>query len=145
MMISTGLQTAQLVTNNLGANMSGCVLRMYSGTVPATADAALGGATLLHEYSVGGAGTGGTFETTPVAGALVKKVSETWTGTSVASGDATFGRLVLVADDGTLSTTAKRIQGTVGTSGADILLGNITFTASGSRTLGAGSITQPKS
>ena len=147
MKLSTGLENAVLVTGSLKASLNLCFLKVYSGTVPADADAALGGATLLHCFSAGAGGTGGTggtFDATPVNGAIVKTASETWTGSSVASGTASFARLVLGSDDGTSSTTQVRMQLTVGTVGTDLLFGNTTFTSSGTRSLSGFTITLPK-
>lgn len=144
MKLSTGLNDYLLATGSLRAGLSGCLIRMYSGTVPADADAAIGSATLLHTYSVGGNGTGGTFDATPTGGKIVKTPAESWTGTSVATGTTTFARLILTTDDGTDSTTQRRIQLTVGTTGADLLLSNLTFTSGATRPLNSFSIESPK-
>lgn len=125
--ISTGLRNAVLVTGSLRSRVNGKIIRIYGGSVPATANAALGGATLLCTVSVGGTGTGVTFEATPVDGALVKTAAETWSGTNVATGTATFWRLVDTGDDGTLSTSAERVQGTFG--GTSGLLSNPSLTS----------------
>lgn len=103
------------------------VIKIYSGAVPANADAALGGATLLATMSkAGGTSFPGDclhFESTPVAGVLSKLASETWKtlGANVVTGTPTFGRMVVQAsDDGTLvTTTQKRIQFTVGSGAAE--------------------------
>jgi hypothetical protein len=125
--ISTGFRDGVLVTGSVRSRANGKVIRIYGGTVPADANAALGSATLLCEVSVGGTGTGVTFEATPVDGALVKTAAETWSGTNVATGTATFWRLVASADDGTLSTVAERVQGTFG--GTSGLLSNPALTS----------------
>ena len=57
-------------------------------------------------------------------GTLQKNASETWQGTNVASGTATFFRHVASGDDGTASTTQARMQGTVDVAGADLNLTN---------------------
>lgn len=120
---STGLKTYLLVTGSLKAALDGTCIRQYSGPIPDTADSAIGGSnTLLKEITVGGAGTGITFESTPVGNALVKKVSETWTGVNLASGTATFYRQCSLTDAGGASTTERRIQGTIGVSGEDMNL-----------------------
>ncbi len=147
MKLSTGLDNALLVTGSLKASLNLCFVKVYAGTVPSDADQALGSATHLHTYSAGAggdAGTGGTFDATPVSGTIVKTVAETWTGVTVGNGTASFARIVLGADDGTLSTTQVRAQLTVGTTGADLLLGNLTYTTSATRTLSGCSIGIPK-
>lgn len=120
--ISTGLRNAVLVTGSLKSQLDGKVVRIYGGAVPADADAALGAATLGCTISVGGTGTGVTFEATPVDGALVKTAAETWSGTNAATTTATFWRIEATADAGDASTTAIRVQGTFG--GSSGLLSN---------------------
>lgn len=62
-------------------------------------------------------------------GAIAKNASETWKGVNANSGTATFFRHVAPGDDGTASTTQRRLQGTVGTSGADLNLSSIILAA----------------
>jgi hypothetical protein len=123
---STGLRNGMLGTGSFKSLMDGGLLKVYGGAVPASADAALGGATLLVTISLNGAGGGLSFDAAAADGVIVKTASELWTGTVGTSGTATFYRFVAAGDDGTASTTQKRVQGTVGTAGAD---GNITSTA----------------
>lgn len=149
MKLSTGLDNYLLVTGSLKAALNLCYVKVYSGTVPADADAAIGSATLLHTYSVSGGATGGTFDATPVSGAIVKTAAESWTGTSVGAAAATFARIVLAADsiagtDVNASTTAVRAQATIGTVGTDIIVANTTYTTSATRALNAFTIAVPK-
>lgn len=65
----------------------------------------------------------------PSSGIVYQPSGESWFGTNVATGVATFFRIVRPNDDGSNSTTAFRIQGTVGTSGADMNLTSTTFTS----------------
>lgn len=92
-------------------------LRIYSGSVPANADAALGGATLLAELTMNatafGAASGGTI----TANAITADTSADNTGT------ASFFRIF--QSDG----TTVVYQGTVGTSGADLNLNSTTINA----------------
>ena len=128
---STGLKNSLLDTSDLKTLLDDGTIRVYSGTVPDDADAALGGATLLCEYTDAGAvlagGTGLDFDTAAASGALAKAPAQSWEGEAVASGSATFFRFVQQADDGTLSTTQVRIQGTVGGIGADLFVASTTF------------------
>ena len=100
-----------------------CFIKIYAGTVPATADASIGSATLLCTVSNASGGTGLLWEAASVGGVLAKKVSETWSGTNVAGGTATFFRLVAAGDTAGASTTEARIQGTIAAGGADMNLG----------------------
>ena len=54
-----------------------------------------------------------------------KPAGETWSGTNVASGTASFYRLVLPADTGAASTSAPRVQGTVGVIDANMNLSSV--------------------
>jgi hypothetical protein len=96
-------------------------IMIYGGTVPATADAALGGATLL--CTVANAGAAVTLDTAASGGVIAKNPGETWSGVNAATGTATFYRAQKTADDGLLSTVEPRIQGTIGLGGADMNLG----------------------
>lgn len=131
--ISTGLRNHMLATGSVKAGMDGGVIKIYAGTEPADADAAIGAATLLVTISNNDTGTGITFDATPTSGVLVKSTSEVWSGTCVANGTGAFYRFVSLADDGTSSTTFKRMQGTVGVVGADLLVSSTTFVSSNLR------------
>lgn len=130
-MISTGLRNHLLTGGSFKNGMDGFVVRVYGndGAVPATADAAVGSATLLAILSVDGLGGGGTFESAPVSGVLSKETTEELFGTILATGTASFFRLSATADTGASSTTEKRLQGTVGTVDADFLVRDINFVA----------------
>lgn len=115
---STGLATHLAVTGSLKAALDSGFLFLFSGPVPASADAAIDGSSvMLAKLTVGGDGsTGLTFSATAAGGVLVKTSSEAWSATIAATGTATFYRFCEAGDAGTaLSTTAKRVQGTVGT------------------------------
>ncbi|MES2347026.1 MAG: hypothetical protein V4641_05580 [Pseudomonadota bacterium] len=115
---STGLLTHNAVTGSKKAALDGGFLFYFSGPVPASADAAVDGTTvMLAKISLTGGATGLTFEATAPGGILSKTAAEAWQCTSAAAtGTATFFRFCDSADAGTaLSTTAKRIQGTLGT------------------------------
>lgn len=107
---------------------------IYGGTVPGAADDATGEgvtSTLLctvKNYN-GGSPIGITFDDS-VGGTIAKAVAETWSGVNVAAGTAAFFRLVAVGDDGTLSTTQPRLQGTVIAGGPDaMVLGNLSLSS----------------
>jgi hypothetical protein len=65
------------------------------------------------------------FEALPVGGMLVKSTTEVWSGINVATGTAAFYRIAPSTDTGVLSTTAPRLQGSVGLLGTDLILSNI--------------------
>ena len=119
---STGLRNAMLLDTGLANAMALSVLRIYSGTVPATADASIGSAVLLCTVSVDGTGTGVTFDSAPTGGVILKNTSELWKGTNIANGIASFYRLSAITDDGAESLVTKRCQGEVGLLNSDLIL-----------------------
>jgi hypothetical protein len=97
---------AQVVSDALDSGY----IRVYAGSVPASADAALGGATLLAELTFGNPSTGAPASGVITANAINSDPSANATGT------AAFYRTF--QSDGT--TVVE--QGTVGTSGADMIV-----------------------
>lgn len=91
--------------------------------------------------------TRGTFlQLGPTAAGIVSKIStETWSGVNVATGVAGYFRIVQPGDDGTLSTTQPRVQGTCGTTGADWNMDSVQFTSGATTTVNTGSIQLPMS
>lgn len=123
--LSTAVRQAIAVGSSLKAALDNGLIKIYSGAVPASADAALGGATLLCTISAGGTGTPLTFAATAPGGVLSKAAAENWTGNNVAGGTPTFFRYALAADDGSASATAMRIQGTAGALGSDMFISTL--------------------
>lgn len=123
--LSTKLREDIAVGGSLKALLDGGLVHVYSGPVPASADAALGAAVLLNTLSAGGAGTPVTFNAAAPGGVLSKTTAENWTGNIIAGGTPTFFRYVLAADDGSASVTARRIQGTAGALGSDMFIGTL--------------------
>lgn len=141
---STGLRTKLLDTGSLKDIMDLGFIKMYAGTVPATADDAIpGGATLVTTISVNSAGTGISFDAAAVAGTLSKDPAEVWSGVNASASTVTFYRHVAVGDDGTASTTQARLQGTIGTAGADMNLSSVNLANGATQTIDYYSVTQP--
>lgn len=125
--ISTGLRNHLMTAGSFKGGLDGSVINIYSGSAPGSPDDAVpSAATLLCTVSVNGDGTGVTFEASATPGLLLKAAAEQWQGANSATDTATWFRLVKVADDGSASTTALRLQGTVALNGADL---NLTTTA----------------
>lgn len=125
--ISTALANHIAASGSIKDALDGFVVRVYSGTEPATANAALSGNTLLCELSVDKSGVGGTFDGTPVNGILSKDSTETWIGNIIVGEAPSFFRMVDPTDDGTDNASFLRVQGTVGTVGADFLVRSLDF------------------
>lgn len=141
--LSTGLREGLAVTGPLRTLIGGSLIRIYSGTPPSDADSSIGAAVLLSEISAGGTGAGVTFESLAPGGVLSKTASETWMGTNVASGTASFFRMVLPSDTGGASATAIRMQGTVAQIAADLELSNAALVSGAPLALNSASFTIP--
>jgi hypothetical protein len=135
MKASTGLRNKMLDTGSLKSIMNLSFIKIYAGAVPADADASIGAATLLCTVSVNSTGTGVTMAAAAANGILEKNAAEIWSGVNGAGGVATFYRHVAAGDTGGASTTEARIQGTVGTAGADMNLTSTTLVNGATQTL----------
>lgn len=128
--LSTALRQGIAVGDSFKDLLDGGFVHIYTGAVPASADAAIGSATLLCKLSVGGDDvTPLTFESTAPGGILSKKASENWTGNNLVSGTPTFFRYVLDGDAGDASTTAIRFQGSAGGLGSDMFISSLPLVA----------------
>lgn len=139
--LSTGLREGLATTGSLRSLINNTKFHIYSGIVPALADDSIGNAVLLCEVSNSGAGI--TFEDAAPGGILLKKANETWTGTNLASGAASFFRLVQSSDTGSSSTTAVRIQGTVGILGSDMELVSVNLAEGAPQVIDVAAFTIP--
>lgn len=99
-------------------------LRIFSGPEPLTADAALADETLLVTIQVNGGG--GMQFAFANEGTIMKDIDQSWLGNVIATGTPTYYRLCPMNDDNTASTTAVRVQGSVGATG-DLKLGTTTL------------------
>ena len=131
---STGLRNKMLDTGSLRTVMNLGFIKIYSGAVPATADAAVTG-TLLVTISNASGGTGLTHEAVAVLGAISKTTAEVWSGVNATGGVATYYRHIAVGDDGTLSTSQARVQGLIANVGSDMNLTNTTLTGGATQTV----------
>lgn len=80
---------------------------------------------------------------TPTDGVISKVVADTWSGVNAASGVAGYFRLVKWGDTGVLSTTERRVQGSIASSGSDMDMPNTSLVATVTLTLTSGSLTLP--
>lgn len=77
------------------------------------------------------------------SGAMVKKTGETWSGVVLASGVAGYYRMVQTSDDGGLSTTQIRKQGTISTGGQELDMTNTSLVKDVTHTVDSYYINQP--
>lgn len=144
MKFSTGLRNHLAVTGSLRAALNTLVMKIYEGAEPATADAALGGATLLAVITVNNDGsTPLGWEAVAADGAVVKDASQVWQGEYLANGTPTFFRLETLADTGTSSTSAIRVQGNIKLAGGDLNLSSLTAVSGAPQVIDTGVIVIP--
>jgi hypothetical protein len=127
--LSTQLRTNLAGTTGFASTFANGVMEIYSGTQPATADAAvtgtlLGTVTLASGAFTPGVATNGLTFAAASGGAVSK--SGTWSFSGVASGTAGWFRLKGNATDaGAISTVLPRLDGSIAVSGADLNLSNL--------------------
>lgn len=130
---SSALFNAWLGTSPLKTLLNACKVYVYSGPVPADANAAIDGSCVLLA-TISNGGTAGTFDA-PTNGVLQKAAAETWAGTAVATGNASFYRLCVGSDTGATAAGASdyRVQGSIGTDASfDYKVANVAITSGGS-------------
>lgn len=146
LLVSTGLRNALLDTGSLKAQLADGFIKIYSCAavdVPATADAAITGSHTLLVTIYGDGISAGLNLGTAASGAIGKDASETWSGTVVATGNATFFRFVAAGDTGVSSTTEKRLQGRVGVSGAELNISSLGLTSGNTQAINYIAISMP--
>jgi hypothetical protein len=143
--VSSGLRDTLNVSQALGPALAGGFIDIYSGSVPATADASIGAAVLLCTISSSASGVGLLFDTVSSGGVFTKSGTQTWSGVNVASGTASFFRFRLGSDTGALSTSQWRLQGDIATSSSDLNMASTTLTVSALTTISTFAITTPTS
>lgn len=127
--LSTKLRDNLAGTTGFAATFANGVIDIYSGSQPASADAAvtgtlLGRVTLNSGAFTAGVATNGLTFGAPSGGVVAK--TGVWSFNGVAAGTAGWFRLKGNAlDSDALSTTLPRVDGSIATSGADMNLSNI--------------------
>lgn len=130
--LSTGLRNTMLSSAGFGEIFANGIIEIYSGTQPATADAAATGTLLGTVTLAGGAFTPGTATNgltwgAPASGTITKS-TDLWQFTGLAAATAGWFRLKGNAlDSNALSTTLPRLDGNIGSSGADMNLSNLSI------------------
>jgi len=137
--LSTGLRNQLLDTGSLKTIFTNAKLEYFTGAQPASADDAATGTKLLTIDNT----TGINFEPTAVNGTLSKLATEVWSATAANSGTAGWFRLSSLADANAASTTLPRIDGSIGTFGADLNLSSTNIVAGATETVTAFDVTLP--
>ncbi len=138
--LSTGLRDGMLDTSPFKTLLDASRVKIYSGVAPATADEAEGA--VLVSIGSDNADTHCHFLAAAVSGVLSKN-ADIWSGVASATGTASYFRLVVNSDTGVLSTTEIRMQGTVGTSGADINMSSVSIVSGATQTVDTWDLTMP--
>jgi hypothetical protein len=126
------------------------VIRIYSGSQPSSPDAAVTGTLLLEISESAGTFAAGAFDNglefgAAASGVIAKAAAETWQDVGLASGTAGYFRFVANATDaGGASTTLPRIDGSVGTSGADLNMSSTSIASGSTYTIDSFQLTLPE-
>jgi hypothetical protein len=146
--LSTGLVNNLVGATGFAATFERGIMEIYSGTQPASADAAptgvlLGVVTLNSGAFTPGVVTNGLTFGAPVDGVVSK--TGVWSFNAIATGTAGWFRLKANAlDNNTLSTTLPRLDGSIAASGADLNF-RTDLAIGAPTTIDSFSWTQPKS
>lgn len=122
------------------------IFEIYSGPQPADADQIETGAKLVRITVSGGAvvpgvATNGLNFDAPVAGVLSKAAGETWSGTILATGVAGWFRLYTNLYETGAGATKVRLDGSVGTSNAQLNVSSLSMVLNASFTIDQFSLT----
>jgi hypothetical protein len=145
--LSTGLRNKVLV-GGAGGGVKGALdlgfIYVYPGAQPTTPDLAATG-TLLGKISISALGvTGLTFAAPAVLGVLSKTPAELWQFKGLADGQAGWFRFAEAGDNPAApSNTAARLDGTIGTAGADMDIANSNIAVDSINTADQFTVTMP--
>lgn len=144
--LSTGMRNAVLKGGAdggvKGALASGFIY-IYTGAQPANSDIGAA-ATLLGQVTKDGDGATGLLLGEPVNGVIDKDPAELWRFLGLADGAAGWWRFAEASDTpSAASATAKRIDGSIGTAGADANIANTNVVTGAMSTVDSFSITMP--
>jgi hypothetical protein len=126
------------------------VLRIYSGAQPASPDNAVAGTLLLEVTVDAGAFVHGAFANgvefgDAASGIISKAAGETWQDQGLANGTAGWFRFCAnPSDTGIASTTLARLDGSVGTSGADLNMSSTSIVSGSTYTIDTMALTLPE-
>lgn len=118
-------------------------INIYTGAQPASANTGATG-TLLGTVSVNGDGVTGLGFDAAANGVISKAVAQAWKFTGLAAGVAGWFRFYEAGDTPTnTDATKSRLDGAVGTSGAELNLSNVTIAIGQVNTVDAFTVTMP--
>lgn len=132
-LVAQGMLNGTGLAESLGASP---LIRIYSGTAPANADAALSGNTQLAELVCAATPLASFSDTGTAARATFGTITSDTSADN--TGTATFFRIY--ASDG----TTVKAQGSVGTATADLILNTVSITAGSTVSITSATIDLPK-
>ena len=144
--LSTGMRNKLLdggATGGVKNALNLGFINLYPGSQPLSADTGATG-TILGTVSVNGDGVTGLGFDAASAGAISKAAAQTWRFTGLADGLAGWFRFYAAGDtpSGT-STTAARIDGSIGSAGADMNITNVNIQTGALSTVDSFTINMP--
>jgi hypothetical protein len=146
--LSTAARNAMLGDNTnkgLQGVFAAGFLYIYSGTQPATADAAANGVQ-LGKVTISDDGTTGLQFELAAAGVLAKDTDEVWQFHGLTNGVAGWYRFTTAAGNpATADATQVRVDGLIGTAGADLNMTNTNIVTNAVTTIDAFDWTLPAS
>ncbi len=127
-----------------------CVIDLYSGSQPTSADDGETGTKLLtitlnSGAFVSGEATNGLNFGEVVSGVLSKEAGEVWSGTGIADGTAGWFRIYDNSYVSGASTSEVRMDGAVATSGGQLNMSSTAVVTGGTSTINSVSLTMPAS
>lgn len=127
-----------------------CVIDVYTGTQPATADLTESGTKLLQITVASGAFAGGTATNglnlaDAASGVSAKETSEVWSGVGLAAGTAGWFRCYSNAYVTGASSTAERFDGVCGVGTGELRMSSLTVAVGATTTIDAAQVSQPAS
>lgn len=118
-------------------------INIYTGSQPASANTGATG-TLLGTVTVNGDGVTGLGFDAAAAGVISKAAAQAWKFTGLAAGIAGWYRFYAPGDTVTATDATKpRVDGAVGTSGAELNLSNVSIQVGQVNTVDAYTLTMP--
>ncbi|WP_027389232.1 hypothetical protein [Chrysiogenes arsenatis] len=146
--LSTGLRNAMLEDKGFKEAFANGVIRIFTGTQPANADAGETG-TLLCQISlasgafIAGAPENGINFGTAANGTIGKAEGEVWSGVNMETGTAGWFRFYANPLVTGVSATAIRIDGVCATSGGEMQMTNVSLVSGTTTTVDVANITLP--
>jgi hypothetical protein len=130
-------------SGGIKAGLNGGFLYIYSGSQPNSANTAASG-TRLGKVTVNDDGSTGLGFDSAASGVLSKAAAQAWKFHGLANGIAGWYRLCESTDNpDTTDATKARIDGAIGTSGAELNLSNVSIVTNQVNTVDAFTITMP--